>query len=68
MGIGFPKEEREAAIAAEPHKFLPPSKSDERFRWIEVNLDAIDADELRELVLEAWAMCVPKKVRAEVLR
>lgn len=68
MGIGFPKEERAAAIAAEPHKFLPPSKSDERFRWIEVNLDAIDADELRELVLEAWSMCVPKKVRAEVFR
>lgn len=68
MGIGFPKEEREAAIAAEPHKFLPPSTSDERFRWIEVNLDAIDTEELRELVLEAWAMCVPKKVRAEVFR
>jgi hypothetical protein len=67
MGIGFPKEERDAAIAAEPHKFFRPRPSDERFRWIEVRLDAIDADELRELVLEAWAMCVPKKVRAEVL-
>src|SRR5690349_6688086 len=64
MGIGFPKEERDAAIAAEPHKFFRPRPSDERFRWIEVRLDAIDADELRELVLEAWAMCVPKKVRA----
>ena len=68
MGIGFPKEERDAAIAAEPHKFLPPSKSDERFRWIEVNLAAIDPDELRELILDAWSMCVPKKVRAEVFR
>jgi hypothetical protein len=68
MGIGFPKEERDAAIAAEPHKFFRPRPSDERFRWIEVRLDAIDADELRELVLEAWAMCVPKKVRAEVFQ
>ncbi|MEU4193351.1 MmcQ/YjbR family DNA-binding protein [Kribbella sp. NPDC026611] len=66
MGIGFPKEERAAALAAEPHKFLPPSPSDERFRWIEVRLDALEYDELRELILDAWAMCVPKKVRREV--
>lgn len=65
MGIGFPKEERDAAIAAYPHKFLPPTKSDERFQWIEVDLSAIDKTELRELVLDAWRMCVPKKVAAE---
>jgi hypothetical protein len=65
MGIGFPKEERAAAIAAYPEKFLPPSKADERYKWIEVNLAALDEEELRELVLEAWRMCVPKKVAAE---
>ena len=65
IGIGFPREEREAALAAEPDKFFPPSKSDERFRWIQVRLDAIEYDELRELILDAWSMCVPKKVRAE---
>lgn len=65
MGIGFPKEEREAALAAYPEKFLPPSKTDERYRWIEVNLAAIDETELRELILDAWTMCVPKKVAAE---
>jgi hypothetical protein len=65
IGIGFPREEREAALAAEPDKFFPPRPSDERFRWIQVRLDAIEYDELRELVLDAWAMCVPKKVRAE---
>ena len=64
MGIGFPKEERAAALAAYPDKFLPPSKADERYKWIEVNLAAIDETELRELILDAWAMCVPKKVRA----
>ncbi|MGC4940297.1 MmcQ/YjbR family DNA-binding protein [Kribbella sp. DT2] len=68
MGIAFPKEERDAAIAAEPDKFFRPRPSDERFRWIQVHLDAIDADELRELVLDAWGMVVPKKVRAEVFR
>jgi hypothetical protein len=65
LGIGFPKEEREAAIAAYPDKFLPPSKSDERYQWIEVNLAALDQTELRELILDAWRMCVPKKVAAE---
>ena len=67
MGIGFPREERAAALAAEPDKFLPPSKSDERFQWIEVRLAAIEYDELRELVIDAWSLCVPKKVRTEFL-
>ena len=65
IGIGFPREEREAALAAEPEKFFPPRKSDERFRWIQVRLDALEYDELRELILDAWAMCVPQKVRRE---
>jgi hypothetical protein len=30
-----------------------------------VKLDRIDVDELHELVLDAWRMCVPKKVAAE---
>jgi hypothetical protein len=63
IGIGFPREEREAALAAEPDKFLPPRPSDERFNWIEVRLAALDREELHELILDAWSMCVPKKVR-----
>ena len=62
MGFGFPKEEREALIASEPDKFLMPRPSDMRFRWVCVRLDAIDVDELRELLIEAWRMCVPKKI------
>lgn len=62
MGFAFPKEEREALVASEPDKFLLPRPSDMRFRWVEVRLGAIDADELRELLVEAWRMCVPKKV------
>ena len=30
IGIGFPREEREAALAAEPEKFFRPRPSDER--------------------------------------
>jgi hypothetical protein len=62
MGFGFPREEREALVASEPDKFLMPSPSDMRYRWVQVRLDAIDVDELRELLVDAWSMCVPKKV------
>ncbi|MFC4007141.1 MmcQ/YjbR family DNA-binding protein [Nonomuraea purpurea] len=65
MGFAFPKEEREALVAAEPEKFLMPGESDLRFNWVVVRLAAIDVTEMRELVLEAWRMCVPKKVRRE---
>jgi hypothetical protein len=65
MGFGFPKEEREALVASEPDKFLMPRASDMRYRWVCVRLDAIELDELRELLVDAWRMCVPKKVAAE---
>ncbi|TCC64717.1 MmcQ/YjbR family DNA-binding protein [Kribbella pittospori] len=65
IGIAFPREERQAALEAEPHKFFPPRPSDERFRWIQVRLEALEYDELRELILDAWSMVVPKKVQAE---
>ena len=65
MGCGFPKEEREAAIAAEPGKFSMPGVGDQRYNWIHVDLAAIDREELQELVTDAWRMCVPKKVRQE---
>lgn len=64
MGFGFPKEEREALVESEPHKFLLPSASDMRYRWVQVRLAAVDVDELRELLVDAWRMCVPKKVAA----
>lgn len=32
--------------------------------WAEVRLAAIGAAEMRELVLDAWAMVVPKRVAA----
>lgn len=64
MGFGFPREEREALVDAEPAKFLMPEPSDLRFRWVQVRLAAIDVDELRELLVDAWRMCVPKKVAA----
>ena len=60
IGCGFPREFRQAAVDAEPEKFALPSASDMRYQWIHVTLDAIDADEMRDLVEGAWSMCVPK--------
>jgi hypothetical protein len=62
MGFGFPKEWRQALVENEPEKFFLPGESDLRFNWVCVHLDAIDEEEMRELVLNAWAMVVPKYV------
>jgi hypothetical protein len=62
MGFAFPKEWRDALVESEPHKFSLPSESDLRYNWVHVRLAAIDADEMRELVEDAWAFCVPKRV------
>jgi hypothetical protein len=64
MGFGFPRDLREALVASQPDKFLMPRPSDMRFRWVCVRLEAIDVDELKDLLVEAWRMCVPKKVAA----
>ncbi len=67
MGFGFPREEREALVESEPDKFLMPSKADMRYQWVVARMEALDEDEMRELVIDAWRMCVPKKVAAEYL-
>jgi hypothetical protein len=67
MGFAFPKEEREALVESEPDKFLMPGTSDLRYNWVVVRLAAIDDAEMRELVLDAWRMVVPKRVAAEHL-
>jgi hypothetical protein len=50
---------------SEPDKFLLPRESDLRYNWAVVRLAAIEADEMRDLVVDAWAMVVPKSVAAE---
>jgi hypothetical protein len=62
MGFAFPKEWREVLIESDPEKFLLPRTSDLRYNWACVRLAAIDAAEMRELVLDAWAFVVPRKV------
>jgi hypothetical protein len=67
LGLAFPKAERAALVDSDPSKFLMPLKSDERYNWVRLRLAAVDADELAELLIDAWRMCVPKRVAAEYL-
>jgi hypothetical protein len=66
MGFAFPKEERAGLVESEPDKFALPRPSDMRYNWVHVRLDAIDLVELREIVIDAWRMCVPKSVAATI--
>jgi hypothetical protein len=65
MGFGYPRQERGELLAAEPEKFLPPLRGDERYQWLRVRLAAIDETELRELLVDAWRMVVPKRLARE---
>ncbi len=64
LGFAFPKEWRDALVETEPDKFMLPRDSDLRYNWVVVRLAAIDAAEMRDLVVDAWAMVVPKSVAA----
>jgi len=65
MGFGFPKDWRIALVESEPEKFSMPSESDMRYSWVHARLAEIDRDEMRDLVENAWALCVPKRVADE---
>jgi len=64
MGFAFPKEERDALIETWPEKFMQPDPGDLRYNWVQVRLDAIEEQELLELVFDAWRMVVPKQLAA----
>jgi len=64
MGFAFPKEERDALVAGDPDRFLLPPTSDLRYNWVVARLAALDEAEMRELVVDAWRMCVPRRVAA----
>lgn len=68
MGFAFPKYLREALVHSDPEKFSLPGQGDMRYHWVHVRLAAIDADEMRELVEDAWAFCAPEKVVDEYRR
>src|SRR6266480_4002358 len=65
MGFAFPKDWRNALVESEPEKFSLPGQSDLRYHWVHVQLAAIGAEEMRELVEDAWAFTVPQRVAEE---
>ena len=67
LGFGFPREERAALVASRPDTFMMPLPSDERYQWVRARLPALDAAELRELLIDAWCMVVPKTIAARYL-
>ncbi len=64
MGFAFPKEQRDWLIGGSPQKFLQPEPADMRYHWVLARLDALEPQEMRELVEDAWRMVVPKSVAA----
>lgn len=64
MGFAFPREERPAMIAADPERFFLDRPSDGRFNWIDAHMARLDPAEMREFVIEAWRMVVPKFLAA----
>jgi hypothetical protein len=62
--VRVPREERGGLVAGESVKSLVPERSNERYNWVLVRLSAIDVVEVRESVVEAWRVAVPKQVAA----
>ena len=66
MGFAFPKEWRQALVDSDPGKFLMPREAELKWNWAVVRLAAIDAEEMRELVVDAWSMVVPKYIARQL--
>ena len=59
VGLKATIEEQIALVAERPEVFEPQFTAG-RFGWVVVHLAKIDADELFELVTEAWCLTAPK--------
>jgi hypothetical protein len=55
------KEEQAELLASEPETFFYAAYVG-RFGWVEVVLANIEADELNELLIEAWRRTAPKRL------
>jgi hypothetical protein len=54
--------EKEALLAADPEKFFTTPHYD-GYPTVLVHLEAVDVDELRELITDAWLVKAPVRVR-----
>src|SRR4051812_5677968 len=60
MGFGYPRDGREDLIASDPETFFAPPASHLRYQWVCARLARLEEQEMRELVTDAWRMCVPR--------
>lgn len=60
MGFGYPRDARDGLIEADPETFFLPPARDLRYQWVCAHLARLDAEEMRELVTDAWRMCTPQ--------
>ncbi|MEV0583046.1 MmcQ/YjbR family DNA-binding protein [Nonomuraea sp. NPDC050310] len=61
VGLKATIEEQQALVNERPHVFEEQFTAG-RFGWVVVRLDGIEADELEELVDEAWCLTAPKQL------
>jgi hypothetical protein len=47
---------------------MMPLPSDERYRWVRARLARLEPGELRELLIDAWCMVMPKTIAARYLQ
>jgi hypothetical protein len=57
--------EREALMLAEPGKFFTTAHY-ENYPWVLVRLARVSADELRDLLAEAWHLRAPRRLAARL--
>jgi hypothetical protein len=67
MGFAYPKEARADLVEGRPDTFQMPVASDLRYNWVDARLDALEHDEMVELVTDAWTLVVPKRVATSYL-
>jgi hypothetical protein len=64
MSLRLDPAEQAAVLATAPDAFTPAAGAWGRQGWTTVELAAVDADELRELVIGAWRYRAPRRVLA----
>ncbi|HZN75521.1 MAG TPA: MmcQ/YjbR family DNA-binding protein [Micromonosporaceae bacterium] len=64
LSVKASKEEQADLVAADPETYAVAAYVG-RFGWVRVQLSTVDADELRDLVIEAWRRTAPKKLVKE---
>jgi hypothetical protein len=65
MGMRIGVDEQAALLAEDPDTFERAKGKWGEQGWTLIRLDAVDQEQLRELIIEAWRTRAPKKLLAE---